>query len=378
MTKTEQEMAPAKIVILPGTNTASCHGAWNIHGIVDLDKSLRSVHWPATKQLIIDGSGITSMDSSGAWRLYKLVDALNKRGYITTLVGFSLDQQHLLALITDQFKELKPIKKPKRGNWLILLGKKTVTAGHQFASYASFIGEMATILMRHVERPFRFHWNYLIKVIETAGFQALPIIALLSFMIGIVLAYQMGLQLRDYGANIYVVDLIGVAVLREFGPLLTAIMVAGRSGSAFTAQLGTMQVNEEIDALKIMGLTPGELLVLPRLGGLLIALPLLTIWADIFGVIGGMLMSKGLLNISFAEFLHRFQQQVKLRSLIIGVGKAPVFALIIGSIGCFQGFQVIGSAESVGYRTTKSVVQAIFMIIVADAAFSILFSKLNI
>jgi len=217
-----------------------------------------------------------------------------------------------------------------------------------------------------------------VDVVYKTGYQALPIIALLSFMIGVVITYQMGVQLKSYGANIFIVDLLGLSVLREFGPLLTAIMVAGRTGSAFTAELGTMKVNREIDVLNTMGVTPAELLLLPRIIGLVIALPLLTMWADIFGVLGGMVMSKDMLGIHWQDFLLRFEQQIPVRALLIGLGKAPVFALIIASIGCFEGMQVKGSADSVGKQTTRSVVWAIFFIIVADAIFSVLFSKLKL
>ncbi len=218
----------------------------------------------------------------------------------------------------------------------------------------------------------------LTSVIYRNGYLALPIIGLLSFMIGVVITYQMGLQLKNYGANIYIVDLLGISVLREFGPLLTAIMIAGRTGSSYTAQLGMMKLNQEIDALDTMGITPAELLLLPRIAGLVIALPLLTIWSDIFGVMGGMVMSNNMLSITWHDFLHRFPNVVPLRALLIGLGKAPVFALIIASIGCYQGVRVEGSADSVGQNTTRSVVMAIFFIIVADAIFSVVFSKLKL
>ena len=197
-------------------------------------------------------------------------------------------------------------------------------------------------------------------------------------MIGVVITYQMGLQLRNYGANIFIVDLLGLSVLREFGPLITAIMVAGRTGSAFTAQLGIMKINQEIDALDTIGVTPAELLLVPRIIGLLISLPLLIMWANIFGVLGGMIMSNNMLNITWYDFLHRFSNVIPLRALLIGLGKAPIFALIIASVGCFQGMQVKENADSVGQNTTRSVVMAIFFIIVADATFSVIFSKLKL
>jgi phospholipid/cholesterol/gamma-HCH transport system permease protein len=185
-------------------------------------------------------------------------------------------------------------------------------------------------------------------------------------------------QLSHYGANIFVVDLLGIALLREFAPLLTAIIMAGRTGSAYTAQLGTMKLNQEFDALQTMGLSPMHMLVLPKIVALLIALPLLTVVADFVGVLGGMIMAKSMLQVSFIDFLSRFSEVVSLKNYVIGLIKTPVFALLIATIGCYQGFQVHASATSVGQRTTTSVVQSIFAIIAADAAFSILFSYLGI
>lgn len=197
-------------------------------------------------------------------------------------------------------------------------------------------------------------------------------------MIGVVLTYQMGLQLRTYGADIFIVDLLGLSVLREFAPLLTAIMVAGRTGSAFAAELGIMKINQELDALDTMGVTPGELLILPRIIGLVVALPLLTIWSCIFSIFGGMVMANSMLSITFYDFLHRFPTVIPLKTLLIGIGKTPVFALLIATIGCLQGMRVAGSADSVGRNTTRSVVLGIFFIIVADALFSIILSKLKL
>lgn len=188
----------------------------------------------------------------------------------------------------------------------------------------------------------------------------------------------MGLQLRNYGADIFIVDLLGISLFREFGPLITAIIVAGRTASSFTAQIGTMKIKEEIDALQTLGIEPAELLILPKCLALMVVLPLLTVWADIFGVFGGMLMSQHMLEITFGDFLHRFQSAVSISSFVTGMVKAPVFGLIIAAIGCYQGLQVKQSAESVGRHTTQSVVEAIFCIVVVDAIFSILFSYLKI
>jgi len=214
--------------------------------------------------------------------------------------------------------------------------------------------------------------------VQIAGFEALPITGLLSFLLGIVIAYQGAEQLRRVGANIYIADLVGLSMVRELSPLITAIIVAGRSGSAYTAQIGTMKVTEEIDALRTIGVGPLDLLVLPKVVALVVALPLLTVYTDIMGILGGMIMSRAELQVSFATFLNRLEQAVSLTSYVIGIGKAPVFAVIIALVGCYQGFRVIGSAESVGQRTTISVVQSIFLVILSDALFSIAFSWLQL
>jgi phospholipid/cholesterol/gamma-HCH transport system permease protein len=207
---------------------------------------------------------------------------------------------------------------------------------------------------------------------------ALPIVGLLTFLIGVVLAYQGADQLRNFGAEIFTVNLLGLAVLREMGIILTAIIVAGRSGSAFTAQIGTMQVNEEIAALRTLGLDPVELLVLPRVFALIVAMPLLTVYADFMGLLGGALIANWVLGITTVQFLDRLQAAVPVTAFWLGVVKAPVFGALIALVGCRQGLQVRGNAESVGLQTTKAVVISIFLVILVDALFSILFSYLGL
>ena len=214
--------------------------------------------------------------------------------------------------------------------------------------------------------------------IRSAGVDALPIVGLLSFLLGIVVAYQGADQLRQYGANIFVADLVGLSMLREFAPLITAIIIAGRSGSAYAAQIGTMAVTEEIDAMRTLGIAPLDVLVLPKIIALLIAMPLLTVFADALGVFGGMIMAQAQLDVGFGEFLDRFTKAVSVTAFLIGICKAPVFAGIIAVVGCFQGFRTHGGADSVGRQTTRSVVQSIFLVIVADALFSVAFSALDL
>jgi phospholipid/cholesterol/gamma-HCH transport system permease protein len=226
--------------------------------------------------------------------------------------------------------------------------------------------------------PWRIHMKATVKHIETIGLNSLPIVGLLNFLIGVVVAFMGAVQLKKFGAEIFTVNLVGIAILRELGVLITAILIAGRSGSAFTAQIGTMKVNQEIDAMRTIGLNPVEVLVLPRILAMIVVMPLLTFYADIMGICGGAVMSMAALDISLESFIRQLQSAIDLKTFMIGILKAPVCAYIIALVGCFEGMQVSGSAESVGTRTTMSVVEAIFLVIVFDAIVAITLSYLDI
>ncbi|CAD5365972.1 ABC-type transport system involved in resistance to organic solvents, permease component USSDB6A [Rubrivivax sp. A210] len=270
------------------------------------------------------------------------------------------------------------LAQPARHGFVAGCGHAAVAALRQGEAYLHFIGELAWEGAGPLRRPRSWRWRGVLHEIEIAGFDALPIVGLTAFLLGVVVAYQGADQLRHYGANVFVVELVGYAMLREFAPLIAAIIIAGRSGSAFAAQLGSMAVAEEIDALRTMGIEPLQRLVLPKLLALLLALPLLTVFADLAGVFGGMVMARSQLGIGFAEFADRFGRVMQGSALLVGVGKSLVFALIIASVGCFQGLRTQGSADSVGRQTTLSVVQAIFAVIVADALFSVAFNLLDL
>lgn len=370
--------AAAEVSYDDSTRALVCRGEWRIENLTALQASLTTITWPDSGKLTIQSGTVQYLDSAGAWLLNTILADLKRRGVDAKITAFSTKQLELITIIQKTLSSEPVLQKKPILSWIADVGKMTVDAVYELLAYLSFIGELSYEAMRIIPQPAHFRLNSITAIIFRTGCQGLPIIALLSFMIGVVITFQMGLQLKNYGANIYIVDLLGLSVLREFAPLLTAIMVAGRTGSAYTAQLGMMKINQEIDALNTMGVTPAELLLLPRIIGLLIALPLLTVWADIFGVFGGMVMANNMLSITFYDFLHRFPDVIPLRSFLIGLGKAPVFALIISTVGCFQGMTVKDNADSVGSNTTRSVVLGIFFIIVADAAFSIIFSKLKL
>lgn len=360
-------------------NTLVLQGHWTRSTIDRFVAGFDAQQWPGGAHLTIDAHGVKSMDSAGAWLFEKCKLALKKANNEFEVVGLEAKYQTLVDLVdANSDKVTQTLKTRRIPNFLYRVGEESHRKLKVCDDYIVLIGALAASFGNALLNFKRFHFTTIFNVVDKTGYRALPIIALLSFLIGIVLAYQMGLQLQEYGANIYIVFLTGIAILREFAPLITAIIVAGRTGSAYTAEIGTMKVNEEIDALKTMGLSPVERLVLPKVIGLSIALPLLVFWSSIFGIFGSMVMSKFMLNIGYLDFLQRLQESVGLSQLLIGLSKAPIFALIIASVGCYQGFLVSFSADSVGIQTTKSVVQALFLIIIADAAFSVFYSWLDL
>lgn len=355
----------------------SCAGPWSLQGIPALELKLEQFSWPEAGRVFLDGSALTALDSAGAWLLGRTLRQLERNGHTVTMQGLRPEHEAMLRLIQRHAAEKGVPGAPRRGP-LDRFGREVWRHLEQFLGILSFLGECSLALLRSFAQPSRIRWRAILYNLQISGFNALPIVGLLAFLMGVVVAYQGAVQLVRYGANILVADLVGLSMLREMAPLLTAIIVAGRSGSAYTAQIGAMKVTEEIDALRTIGVSPMDLLVLPKILALLVALPLLTVYADIIGVLGGMVMAQTQLDVGFVDFLDRFDDAIKLSSFLVGLGKAPVFAVIIALVGCFQGFRVSGSADSVGRHTTISVVQAIFLIIVFDALFSVIFSWLKI
>jgi phospholipid/cholesterol/gamma-HCH transport system permease protein len=367
-------MQDAQIHWQPEVSSYRCTGEWTLSCLSELEKTLSTLQWPEGQRVIIDGSGINHLDTIGAWCLVKCLDALAKKNNRVELRGFSRTQESMLQPLQAQADKIL-VTEPylPREPGLTRLGRLTVLKFWVLVTFLNFIGECAVAIRTLMRLPKRLPWSSVVAVIDQAGYRALPIIGLLNFLIGVVLAYQLGMELRYYGANIYIVDLSGLAILREFGPLVTAIVLAGRTSSAFTAEIGTMKVNEEVDALRTLGLDPIDWLVLPKVIGLIIVMPLVTLWADMTGLLGSMMMAHNTLDIGFYDFIQRLQSVIQLQTYVIGMSKAPVFAMIISLVGCFHGFQVSHDAESVGRETTRSVVKALFLIIIADALFSVMF-----
>lgn len=369
-----------QIIFDEGLDRFNCSGSWSVMNLDNLLQKFTESALPNAKKIKINGENISQFDSAGALALLRCIDALKQKNNDIELDAFSEKQHQLLNLVQEKqdFLTYEIPAKPKK-NFFYLLGKESENKLLQADGLIILIGDLTTKIFDAFGNWRRFQLPSIIANIDSAGIKALPILALLSFLIGVVLAYQMGLQLTTYGANSFISYLCGMAIFREFAPLITAIIVAGRTSSAFTAQLGSMKINEEIDALLTMGLSPTELLVMPKVLGLLFVFPLLIFWSDIFSVLGSMIMAKSQLGIGFDDFLERLRDSVGISQLRLGLYKAPAFALLIALVGCFQGFHVeAGTDKNIGSQTTKSVVQALFLIIIADAVYSVIYSWMKL
>src|SRR3990167_7514181 len=371
----------AELIFDHATSSFICTGSWSVANLTGLSAKLATQR-PKSEitNLTIDGRGIKYFDSAGALTLIRWVESLRQQVTTVTLQGFSKSHEKILHLIerhTNNLEYTPPAV--RREHFFHRIGLETFRKLGQIDGVVILVGGLSLKIFEAISDWRRFHWHSIVSNIHSGCIQALPIVALLSFLIGVVLAYQMGLQLKTYGADIFIAYLSGMAIFREFAPLITAILVAGRTSSAYTAQIGSMKLNEEIDALLTMGLSPIELLVLPKVIGLLVAVPLLAFWSDVFGLFGAMFMSKSMLGVEYHDFLTRFKNSVGLKQMLLGLYKAPVFALIISLVGCFQGFAVqTAGVSNIGNQTTKSVVQALFLIIIADALFSIIYSWIGV
>ena len=358
----------------------SLGGPWVTKHIGGKQARLARIDARGAQRARINVAALVALDTAGAWLIHRATGRLAEQGLAVELEGATTAAASLID--TARRFDVPCPPPPQPTNAVIALiarvGHATIEISGQAVRLVNYLGLTVVVLLRLLVKPWRIRGTALVSHMEQAGLNALPIVGLISFLIGVVLAYQGADQLAKFGAQIFTANLVAVGVLREMGILLTAIIVAGRSGSAFTAQIGTMNVNEEIDAMRTMGLDPMEVLVIPRVVALVLVLPLLTFYADIMGLLGGAVMATATLDISFFQFARQISNSEPLGSFWAGMIKAPVFAFIIATVGTYEGFNVTRSAESVGRQTTRAVVEAIFLVIVLDALFSILFSVLGI
>jgi phospholipid/cholesterol/gamma-HCH transport system permease protein len=355
-------------------------GPWSVIQLADLKLALENLSLSAYTTITLDAQELTLLDTAGAWLLKQFIDKLQALKITVKVLNLQAKQQSIYNLVAKVHLEEESEKPsgPMLVSIISRLGEGAANAFNQMLLLLSFIGQVVVTLVQVLLKPRNIRFTSVVRHIDETGINALPIVSLIAFLTSVVLAYQGATQLRQFGAEVFTIDLVAISILREMGVLLTAIIVAGRSGSAFAAEIGVMQVNEEVDAMRTLGLNPYEILVVPRVVALVLVLPILTFVADMMGLFGAAVMSILLLDISFTQFLVRAHAAVGLWTFGVGMLKAPFFAFIIATIGCLKGLQVTGSAEKVGEMTTSAVVQAIFVVILADAVFSIIFSKLGI
>ncbi len=354
------------------------NGDWSLAAMAQIDQEVKLLTVPASGILVCDWSHALSPGIGPVWALLRRLDEpgaalqIRHEGDPPHTVGMlrdlGLERRALGGAGTAPLSVEGPIAK---------LGRWTVLQGNEARGVLGFLGRISAVIGHVFSRPQALRLPSVTRHVYETGVKAVPIVSLIAFLISVVVAYLGAQQLSKFGATIYVVDLVALGVLREMGVMLTAIMVAGRSGSAFAAEIGTMQLNEETDALRAMGMNPVELLVVPRILGLIVALPLLTVIADAMGLTGGCLLSLLELRIPPAQFISRLREAISATTFWAGLIKAPVFALLIGAVGTYRGMQVRESARELGRLTTVAVVQSIFLVILADALFAVFYERID-
>lgn len=347
------------------------NGAWTIAGVTEADKRLAVLDGAVRR---IDLSSVEHIDTVGAWMVYRTA-----RDKGAEIVGANANARSLIEAVggVDNKASVAPPATSPLIKLIGELGDAVLTAFATMVEFIAFIGQCVKAIFELILNPRRFRIHAVVQHFEHVGIRALAIIGLMSFLIGIVIAQQGAVQLRQFGAEVFTVNLVGRLTLRELGVLMTAIMVAGRSGSAFAAQIGTMKITEEVDAMRTIGVVPTEALVIPRILATVVMMPLLAIYASIIAMIGGGLLCWIALDIPPATFVQRIREVVPVTDLLVGLVKAPVFGAIIAMAGCFQGMRVEGNSEEVGLKTTAAVVQAIFLVIVLDAFFAVFFTGIG-
>ncbi|WP_135501370.1 ABC transporter permease [Roseovarius aestuariivivens] len=353
-------------------------GDLTVRSVTQLEETLSKLE--ASGAVSLDLTDVRRLDTAGAWSLVALRRRVEGAGQKFDVVGVTPEAESLLDVVTKSWPSVEEVEPRKRSlsDLLEIVGRKVGSGVGFLLDLTSYLGLFLARLGRSFLHPREFRFTSLVHHCEEVGLKAVPIVALMAFLIGVVLAFQGSTQLRQFGAEVFVVDLIAISILRELGILLTSIIVAGRTASAFTAAIGSMKMREELDAMRTLGIDPAMALFVPRILALLFMLPILGLIANASGLIGGALMSWADLGISPEMFATRLIENTDVAHVFVGLVKAPVFALIIGVVGCYAGMQVQSNAESLGRMTSNSVVISIFAVIVADAMFSIFFARMGI
>jgi phospholipid/cholesterol/gamma-HCH transport system permease protein len=351
-------------------------GGWRLTDLAAVEHALDAARPDDEGVLYVDGAELEDLDTSGAMLLCQHLDTWHRSSESVIWTGFSERQRALIELVRARMR-VEPAAIMSAPGWLHRLGARAHALLAYVIDILAFIGELGIALLDWLRHPSRFRAREFVVQIEAVGIAGLPIVALLTFLIGVVFTYLLGVQVEKFGANIFIVDGVSLAVTRELAPLLTALLIAGRSGAAFTAQIGAMKVTEEIDAIRTLGLSPMQVLVLPRLLAIVLTLPLLAFFADIMGILGAAVVAARQLDITPYTFFSRLQDVLPLYTVGMGLAKTPIFALAIAVLACHNGFAVARDARSVGERTTSTVVRCLVAVILIDALFSIAFPKIK-
>ncbi len=353
-------------------------GAWRLPNVPAIVDSLGSLPLQPPDRVVVDGSVLEALDTAAGFVLLRHLAAIGKAGSTVTPRGFDPKHRRLLALVQARMVARTAVRPSTRLGLVQGVGAAVLRIDAHLRSQVAFVGAVTLEIAALLRRPRLFRTKETVSQFESVCIDAIPIVALINFLIGVVIAYVLGVQAQRYGANVFVADGIGLAVCRELSPILGSVLVAGRSGAAFTAQIGSMKVEEETDAISTLGLSPLQVLVIPRLIALMIALPLLVFVGDVAGIAGGMLIGAWQLGIAPQVFADRVHGVLEIRHVMIGLAKAPVFAIFIALIACRMGLSVARNARSIGENTTSTVVQCIVWVIVLDAIFAVVLQHLEI
>lgn len=367
----------ARIESREGRTTLHLEGEWRVPALAEIDAALAALA-PAGRIDALDGAALAALDTAGALLALRFVQASGGDPTAVALENLDERRSRILRLVGGRLGDVAGARETRRPGFFATVGRNAAGVAGLLAGHLNFLGQVGAGLAAALASPRRLRIKELAAQFEQVGINAIPVVTLVTFLIGIVFAYLLGLQAEKYGANIFVVDGVALGMAREFSPIIVAVIVAGRSGAAFTAQLGTMRLTEETDAIRVLGLSPMDVLVIPRLVALMVALPLLVFVGNVMGNFGAMFMADTMLGITPVTYLERLQAAVRARHYVVGLAKAPVFAFFIAVIAIRMGMTVSRDTRSIGINTTSTVVQAIVAVILLDAVFAVIFQRLGI